>query len=119
MIKKILLGTGLLILGIIIGACGKQVTGADGYYFENESFRRTNFEVDVVLASSADDLKKLKAEHKVEVVPGYEVAAFSTLSMTSMHCTIYMIDPKVSYQPEWYGHELTHRIYGKWHTIQP
>jgi hypothetical protein len=35
-----------------------------------------------------------------------------------MECNVYIMDPKVNYQPEWYGHELVHCMYGDWHRTQ-
>ena len=43
------------------------------------------------------------------------VAAFSVLNKENTDCDIYMLDPKVSYEPEFYGHELVHCVYGVWH----
>lgn len=92
--------------------------GKDGYYFEKESFTRTEFPVEIVLVKDAAqmeaEIKKRKNIHgKVEA---NMVAAFSVIRTNDPKCTIYMIDPKNKYQPEFIGHELAHCIYGVWHS---
>lgn len=113
-----------LFLVILIGAlssCGgkRSNIGADGYYFEEESFTRLQTNVNVVLVKNQSEMQKLIDEHPQKIIPGRQILAFSVLSMKESSCTIYMIDPKVNYQPELIGHEFTHCLYGKWHVKQP
>jgi len=115
-IKKILLAG----LFFALAGCGGKShnTGADGYYFEQSSFEHTDFPVHIVLVESDQEMRKLITEHMSHVVGEVNpknVAAFSVLHPNDSACTIYMIDPKVRYEPEFYGHELVHCIYGKWH----
>jgi hypothetical protein len=92
--------------------------GKDGYYFEKESFTRTEFPVEIVLvenaAAMAAEISKRKNLHGT--VEPTKVAAFSVIRMNDPKCTIYMIDPKNKYEPEFIGHELVHCIYGVWHS---
>lgn len=94
----------------------KQV-GKDGYYFEKETFTRTDFPVEVRLLQSE---KEMIAEFKKRVgrdvnVDPKSVIAFAVIRPNDNRCTIYMLDPKVKYQPEYIGHEFVHCIYGEWH----
>ena len=107
-----------LVLAIITSCDSKpKRVGVDGYYFEQETFIRTDFSIEIVLVKSDAEMAELirtKKNIQGEVDPK-NVAAFSVLRKNDMMCTIYMIDPKVRYEPQWYGHELTHCIYGIWH----
>lgn len=92
--------------------------GKDGYYFEKESFVRTEFPVEVVLVKDAAameaEVKRRKNLHGT--VEANKVAAFSVIRTNETRCTIYMIDPKNKYEPEFIGHEFVHCIYGVWHS---
>jgi hypothetical protein len=91
--------------------------GADGYYFEKETFTRTQLQVNVVLVQSQAEMTALiKEKDNVQgTINPNLTAAFSTLAVNEPRCTIYMLDPKVQYEPEFIGHELVHCIYGVWH----
>lgn len=112
---------GLFVLMVLalIASCSKSPrnTGADGYYFEKETFQRNDFQVEVVLVQSAAEMQTLIMNKKniQGTVEPKNVAAFSTIRLNDTKCTIYMIDPKVHYEPEFIGHELVHCIYGVWH----
>jgi hypothetical protein len=92
--------------------------GKDGYYFEQETFTRTDFPVEVKLMQSEqemiNELKKRSTKIEGKVSPK-DVAAFAVIRPNDKKCTIYMLDPKVKYQPEYIGHEFVHCIYGVWH----
>ena len=107
--------------GLALVACGPtsdtNKVGKDGYYFEQETFTRTEFPVKIVLMPSAAALSAeiAKRNHIQGTVTAKNVAAFSVLRKDDLTCTIYMVDPKISYEPEFFGHELVHCIYGVWH----
>lgn len=109
-----------IIFLFLLTACGDSSNdkGADGYYFEKETFTRTNFNVEIVLLKSEAELiaelRKRSGDIRGDVNPK-NVAAFSVLNNQDTSCKIYLLDPKIQYEPEWLGHELTHCIYGYWH----
>lgn len=105
-----------LLLCVIVSCDMSKKTGVDGYWFKQESFTRNSFTTDIVLVPNEEELKKLFAEKGGENAEN--LAAFTLLSQTENKCTIYMIDPKVQYEPEFIGHELVHCIYGEWHKGQ-
>jgi hypothetical protein len=111
----------MFVMIIGLASCGKTSTGhntgADGYYFEKETFTRTEFPVEIVLVQSAAEMSKLiSTQKRVQgTIEPKNVAAFSTIRLNDPKCKIYMIDPKVHYEPEFIGHELVHCIYGIWH----
>lgn len=92
--------------------------GKDGYYFEKETFTRTEFPVEVVLVKDAAAIAAaIKERSNVHgTIEPKNVAAFSVIRTNDPKCTIYMIDPKNKYEPEFIGHELVHCIYGVWHS---
>jgi hypothetical protein len=92
--------------------------GADGYYFEKETFTRTEFPVEVILVKDADAIAaEIKKRNNIQgTVEPKNVAAFSVVRLNDPKCTIYMIDPKNKYEPEFIGHEFVHCIYGVWHS---
>jgi hypothetical protein len=102
-------------------ACGPSSdsgkVGKDGYYFEKETFTRTYFPMEIVLMPSAAALSaEIAKRNNVQgTVAPKNVAAFSVIRQNDLTCTVYMVDPKVKYEPEFYGHELVHCIYGVWH----
>ena len=111
----------MVFLCLLLVSCGKQPSnvGKDGYYFEKETLTRTELTMHIVLVKNQAEMSQLLKEHGRQVASGYEVAAFSTYSQVEPRCTIYMIDPKLNYQPEFIGHEFVHCVYGNWHTVQP
>lgn len=117
--KSFLLGLGASFALIFATSCEKQKNAADGYYFEKETFVRTELTVHVVLVQSQAEMEKLLASKNKTLAPGREVVAFSVLYTNTPECTIYMMDPKVVYQPEFVGHEFVHCVYGDWHKVQP
>lgn len=109
----------VVLLGALV-ACDNtyKQKGKDGYYFEKESFTRTNFPVEVILVKDAAAITAaIKERNNVHgTVEPKNVAAFSVIRANDPKCTIYMIDPKNKYEPEFIGHEFVHCIYGVWHS---
>jgi len=112
-----------LILIVLVGflaSCGREPSkiGKDGYYFEKETFTRTEFPVEVKLIGSEAEMiseYKKRVKDKNVKVDAKSLAAFAVIRKNDNKCTIYMLDPKVKYQPEYIGHEFVHCIYGEWH----
>jgi hypothetical protein len=109
----------VVLLGALV-ACDNtyKQKGKDGYYFEKETFTRTNFPVEVILVKDAAAITAeiKKRNHIQGTVDPKNVAAFSVIRSNDPKCTIYMIDPKNKYEPEFIGHEFVHCIYGVWHS---
>lgn len=112
----------LLVASLFLASCDPSPQrGKDGYYFEKESFTRTTFPIEIVLVETEFEMKRLVEARMADTVligeaTAKQVAAFSIIRLNEDRCTIYMLDPKTSYQPEWIGHELVHCIYGVWHA---
>ena len=102
---------------LALASCQKN-TSADGYYVEKES-QRIDVQPVIVLMSSQDQIKRAYANKVHKDLPSdRDLQAFSVIDFKAKTCTIYMIDPKVKYVPEFIGHELTHCIYGEFHPHQ-
>lgn len=122
--KLFYLAFGLLavILVAVVVSCDNsqyKKRGIDGYYFEKESFVRTEFPVKIRLVKSPEEMTQLLAQRKKQIngqVDPKKVAAFAVIREDDPTCTLYILDPKTNYQPEYIGHELVHCIYGTWHS---
>lgn len=101
-------------LCVLVG-CDAKPVAKDGYRFEQETFTRTEFPVEIVLLQSDRELQAAFTARGIKGVKPESVAAFAVIRRNDPRCTIYMVDPKVRYEPEWIGHELVHCIYGEWH----
>lgn len=105
----------LLALALLAG-CDQP--SADGYAFGAKEFTHTAPAIRFVVHRSLTDLRNaapfdINAQARSQ---GRELMAWSTLSGPGhTSCTVHIVDPAVSYQPEWIGHEVTHCIYGRWH----
>lgn len=95
--------------------------GADGYRFSTKSIERKEVRIKIVTYKTYDALEKALKSHlgndpKYSAIKASRVEAFSILELPEYDvCTIHMIDPEVSYEPEYVGHEMLHCIYGQWH----
>lgn len=99
----------LLFASLALASCGPtpSTPGVDGYKFGKETFLRTDMKLRVVLLPNQAELRKIGP-------PKEGLMAFAKLYPDGS-CTIYMVDARSKYEPEWLGHELTHCIYGEWH----
>ena len=95
--------------------------GADGYRFITKTIERKEVRVKIVTYKTYDALEKALKSHlgndpKYSAIKASRVEAFSILELPEYDvCTIHMIDPDVSYEPEYVGHEMLHCVYGQWH----
>lgn len=87
--------------------------GADGYIFHEKQFEKSTVQINVVTYKSQADLQRALGNRAG--VDASNVVAFSVLRPPFDNCTIHMVDPAVSYQPEFVGHEMLHCVYGQWH----
>ena len=110
MLKKLL--PIFLILGLTSCDTGPR-EGSDGYKFGQPQYERSQVQINVVTYKNRN---YLLAAAKARGVDNTDVVAFSVLRPPFDTCTIHMIDPRVSYEPEFVGHEYLHCVYGQWHT---
>lgn len=100
-------------------SCEEGYKAPDGYKFEAQSQRLSpSRQISVVTYSSMADLRRAyEAQPNARpLAAGRELQAFSAYN--SRTCTIHMIDPAVTYMPEFFGHELVHCLYGEFHPSQ-
>lgn len=110
--RKILLALSLVALASCNDA---SKTGVDGYTFGKPSFEKSEVKIKIV---TYDNKKSFLEAGKKAGVNNPNLAAFALIPVdpTDNTCTVHIMSPKVSYEPEWYGHEFMHCYYGQWHT---
>lgn len=101
--------------------------GSDGYVFQPDTTfaPRMDFEIEMIVLPSKEAMAEVLAKRNRQIVQENDgsivkftprtVMAFAVVRTGTTKCTIYMVDPKVAYMPEYYGHELLHCMYGDWH----
>lgn len=87
---------------------------ADGYRFDARERSAESVQVRVVeYPTPAALVDAAGAAGAIE--PGRETMAFATISADGSSCTIHVVAPERRWAPEWYGHELAHCLWGRWH----
>jgi hypothetical protein len=94
---------------LLLAGCDNKIA-VDGYEFGEPTWVATELRVKVVLVPSIEELRKIGPD----VAEGRNLMAFARVSPDGS-CTIYKLDSRVRYAPEWDGHELNHCIFGEWH----
>jgi len=95
--------------------------GVDRYVFLQKTIERKDVRIIVVTYKSYGELEAAVRSHigadpKYSAIRAHRVQAFSVLQKPNYDvCTIHMIDPIISYEPEYIGHELMHCVYGEFH----
>lgn len=100
-------------LALTVSACNSEV--ADGYRFERKDTEHLAPETVFVLHKSLNDLRRAAPAGTVDPETT-NLMAWSKLA--GNRCEVHIVDPSVSYQPEWIGHEMAHCIWGQWHGEQ-
>lgn len=95
-------------LALILAGCNGS---ADGYQFGDPEFERAKPNIEIVTYESVSAVRA--AAPKGAHVEGRDLMAWAVLRKDG--CTIHVLDPSVSYQPEWLGHEVAHCVWGRWH----
>lgn len=101
-----------------LSACNKTNTGKDGYQFGQKQYEMNHVTIDVVVHKTQQEMTQAALLHDPFLANPNSVAAFSIIykAPNNDKCIIHMIDPSISYQPEFIGHEFLHCVYGQWHT---
>lgn len=84
-----------------------RVTGLDGYKFETKAVQNRDVRIDVKLHPDLEDLRRAGGDDGL--------AAYSLIWKDGSRCEVHIVDPEVWYRPEYFGHELTHCIFGEFH----
>lgn len=102
----------------IVGCDGNSNSkrGADDYYFEDKEYEQDSFTVRMQLFDTRREFEAAARDKNISNASA--LGAFATLANDGSSCTIYTIDPTVSYEPEFLGHELAHCAWGRWHEQQ-
>lgn len=103
------------VVTLLLMACTPDSrSGTDGYQFGQPQYTNHNLKIEIIEHRSRYELRQAAKQNGIF---NEDVAAFSTISRSdSSRCTIHILDPHTSYEPEFIGHELVHCIHGQWHT---
>lgn len=103
-----------IILALLVASCNQPVSnrGADGYQFGDRQYERESVQVKIVTYKTKREFDAALRKYKLPE----ETVAFTELYPPFDTCTIHMVDPAISYEPEFVGHEFLHCAYGQWHT---
>jgi hypothetical protein len=93
----------------------KVESALDRYYFTGFQYKKTEVNIRLVLYTNYDDIARVASQYDLNVGPGEYVVAFSKDRLKDNVCEIHMLDPEVSYRPEFTGHEMLHCFYGQFH----
>ena len=109
----------LFLLGGLLSFDVSARAAEDGYRFGEKEYEKLEFHVTIVLFRDAQEMVKLGRKHgfsrrELAAYSKDGVAAFSILR--EEECIIFMKDADWEYEPEYYGHELAHCIWGRWHN---
>jgi len=88
----------------------------DHYWFETKEYETTELGVSVRLYANKTDLQS--AAKALGIADPESIQAFGALKPYASSCTIHLVDPMNNYEPEYYGHELAHCIWGRFHEKQ-
>lgn len=103
-----------MVLLLFLASCNPAPkSGADGYTFGEKQYEKQTVQINIVTYKSQADLQRSLGNRAG--VDASNVVAYSVLRPPFDTCTIHMVDPSVSYQPEFVGHEMLHCTYGQWH----
>ncbi|QUT04058.1 hypothetical protein KFK14_12965 [Sphingobium phenoxybenzoativorans] len=102
----------ILIAAALLTSCNDA---PDGYRFGKPEYIRESMTLNVVQHSSHAELRGAALAAGADAGNDRELMAFSVITARGSTCTIHIVDPAVSYQPQWIGHEVAHCIYGRWH----
>lgn len=112
MLKNLFIALSLLVFVAACDQAPQPKTGKDGYTFYNKQYEKETVTVDIKEYGSQKELYEFAKTRGIDYP---EIIAFSSVSESRSHCTMHIIDPTVSYEPEFVGHEFLHCVYGQWH----
>lgn len=112
----------LLAIFLLSPFAGAEKAAVDGYLFEEKEYEKTELQVSIVIARNKYDFNRLAFDAGIPMysyVGNTHLEAFSILAPSQNKCTIFIKDPNWKYSPEYIGHELSHCIWGRWHSYLP
>lgn len=109
MIKVILLILSPIALMLTSSQSGKIMFASDGYVFQRKEYQRDKFEVEVIYHKDRASLRK------TALLYGLDEYTLGFVVQQENLCVIHIVDADFYYEPEIYGHELSHCMYGKFH----
>lgn len=85
----------------------------DGYWMEETKEPQKKINIKIQYYESKSDLR---TSYVGDVPYGKQVMAYAQFNNET--CVIHIVDPRVDYEPEIWGHEFLHCLLGNWHPTQ-
>tara|TARA_B110000967_G_C18901961_1_gene576517 strand:- start:13523 stop:13912 length:390 start_codon:yes stop_codon:yes gene_type:complete len=105
---------------LLVNACDNSPSnngrGKDNYWFETKEYQKDLVTITLKVYPNKSALRSAAMLKGID--DWKDVQAFASLLPQKNKCTIHLVDPKDSYEPEYYGHELAHCIWGRFHEKQ-
>ena len=113
--KKIVVAIVLLWSGLLLSCDRNPTSGKDDYTFEVKEYSKDTVTITVKVFASTAELQKFAKDNNINAE---NLAAFGKLYPSENKCTIFVVDPINTYEPEFIGHEVAHCFWGRWHPNQ-
>lgn len=97
---------------------GRPTVSNDGYYLEATPENNTRFYVRIVKYKSYEEVASAWKKKGGDVPDVGRIVAFAEWTKDGNSCVIHMVDPKITYRPQFIGHELVHCMHGDFHPTQ-
>jgi hypothetical protein len=111
----------ILLALLATSAYASQRVAKDYFHWGKPEFTNSKVQVEVIYVESRKELLELliakggsNEKRDGESKPP-KLNAFSIVRKNKATCTIYTLNPKVEYKPEFLGHEMFHCLHGRWH----
>jgi hypothetical protein len=92
----------------------RQVIGPDQYTFGEPQYVKDYSYIRIVKYDTFAALAISAKQHGFKMWQA--VRAFAVQDSSPLGpCTVHIVDPKISYNPDYFGHEALHCFYGNWH----
>ncbi len=101
-----------IIAAMTLAGCGGAGEAPDGHQFGAKEFDRTRPNITIVTHPTLTDLRRAAPKGTVDAGK-VDMMAWGIIRPDG--CEIHVVDPAVSYQPQWIGHEVAHCAWGRWH----
>lgn len=100
----------LIAAALMLGGCGGEAS--DSHRFERKTFERTQPGVTIVVHRTVDELRRAAPKRTVDAG---KVDLMAWAVIRDGGCEVHVVDPAVTWKPEWLGHEVAHCVWGEWH----
>lgn len=116
--RALLAALGLIALQTPVAA-GAQLTSdssLDGYAYKHPTLNRDVVEITLVRLGSTAAVREEALKYDPSLAKDKRLTAFAVVSKSTAKCTVYIINPKIRFDPSGLGHEVMHCFAGAYHS---